>query len=65
MFADENGLNEPIDFIFDKQIGHQVLMSARGRHLSRLVGEDPIFRDEKERKLLQAAECLASAESLR
>ena len=72
MFADEKGLDQPIDFIFDKQSGHEVeflqrwpeykralLMSPRGKHLSRLIGEDPIFLDEKVRKPLQAADLYA------
>jgi hypothetical protein len=72
MLADEKGLNEPIDFIFDRQIGHEVefrvrypefkkawLLTPRGRHLSRLIGEDPNFLDEKDRRPLQAADFYA------
>jgi hypothetical protein len=67
-----HGIREPIDFIFDKQDGYQqefqrlwptykklMLTSERGRQLSALVGEDPIFLDENGRKPLQAADFYA------
>jgi hypothetical protein len=69
MFADENALDQPIDFVFDRQLGHEdefcrrwsdykrsLLTSPRGKHLSRLVGKEPVFADEKDRKPLQAAD---------
>jgi hypothetical protein len=72
MLADKEGLNEPIDFIFDKQLGHEAEFrekwseykrvwraTPRGKHLSRLIGEDPIFLDEKDRKPIQAADFYA------
>ena len=71
-FADKKGLIGPIDFVFDKQTGHQeeflrqwptykqtLLLSPYGRRLSRLVGADPIFADEKDRRPLQAADLYA------
>lgn len=69
--ADQNGVNTTMDFIFDRQIGHELefrrlwpsytklmLETPRGRQLSRLVGE-PMFLDEKDRKPLQAADLYA------
>jgi hypothetical protein len=61
-------VSENLDFIFDHQSAEDeagaqweaykrsLQMTARGRQLSMLVGEKPIFLDEKVRRPLQAAD---------
>ncbi len=71
-FAYEGGIREPIDFIFDEQIGFKeeirerwpvykrlYQLTARGRQLTPLLGAEPSFLDEKQRKPLQAADLYA------
>jgi hypothetical protein len=71
-FAYEGGIREPIDFIFDEQIGFKdeirerwpvykrlYQLTAKGRQLAPFLGAEPSFLDEKERKPLQAADLYA------
>jgi hypothetical protein len=71
-FAYEAGIREPIDFIFDEQAGFKdevrerwpvykrlYQLTARGRQLVPLLGAEPTFLDEKDRKPLQAADLYA------
>jgi hypothetical protein len=72
LFAYNKGIREPIDFIFDEQAGFKeevrerwpaykrlYQMTAKGRQLAPLLGSEPLFLDEKERKPLQAADLYA------
>jgi len=72
MFAYDNGIRDPIDFIFDEQAGFKdelrerwpvykrlYQLTPRGRQLAPLLGAEPSFLDEKERKPLQAADLYA------
>jgi hypothetical protein len=72
LFAYNNGIREPIDFIFDEQAGFKeelrerwpvykrlYQMTARGRQLAPLLGAEPSFLDEKDRKPLQGADLYA------
>jgi hypothetical protein len=72
VFAHEKGIRDPIDFIFDEQIGFKdeireqwpyykrlYQATAKGRQLAPLLGAEPAFLDEKERKPLQAADLYA------
>jgi hypothetical protein len=72
VFAYEGGIREPIDFIFDEQVGFKeeirdrwpvykrlYQLTARGRELAPLLGAEPTFLDEKDRKPLQAADLYA------
>jgi Protein of unknown function (DUF3800) len=69
MFAYDKGVRDPIDFVFDDQLGFKTefrerwpaykqtyQLSARGRQLAPLIGDEPYFLDEKQRKPLQAAD---------
>jgi hypothetical protein len=57
----------PVDFIFDTQsnIEHAIgpafnaAKAAQPPHLQRIIGQTPVFRDDKEVKPLQAADMLA------
>jgi uncharacterized protein DUF3800 len=72
MFAYDRGIRDPIDFIFDEQAGFKdelrerwpvykrlYQLTSRGRQLAPLLGAEPSFLDEKERKPLQAADLYA------
>lgn len=71
-FAHDQGIREPIDFIFDEQMGFKdeirarwpiyksiYQLTAKGRQLAPLLGAEPVFLDEKDRKPLQAADLYA------
>ena len=72
VFAHEKGIRDPIDFIFDEQIGFKdeirerwpvfkrlYQLTPKGRQLAPLLGAEPAFLDEKKRKPLQAADLYA------
>ncbi len=72
LFAYNKGIREPIDFIFDEQTGFKeelreswpaykrlYQLTSKGRQLAPLLGAEPTFLDEKDRKPLQAADLYA------
>jgi uncharacterized protein DUF3800 len=68
LFADQRGVKDPIDFIFDKQDGFEqeahrqwplyelALQTSPRGDLTKLLGDGPFFLDEKQRLPLQAAD---------